>query len=126
MLGEGIPLHGSLGLAIKILHNPLLEREFVRAQQKMMEGEALSHTLSQSSLIPSLILRMFNIGEQTGQMHSVVTKLAELYEEDLDRDLLQLTTFLQPALLLLLGLIVGVVVLSILLPLTDVSSFLSS
>jgi len=52
--------------------------------------------------------------------------MAEIYEEELDKDLLQLTTFLQPAVLLFLGAVVGLVVLSILLPLTDVSSFISS
>jgi len=59
-------------------------------------------------------------------MNITMKNLAEIYEEELDKNLQQLTTFLQPAVLIFLGAIVGVVVLSILLPLTDVSSFLSS
>jgi type II secretory pathway component PulF len=59
-------------------------------------------------------------------MKEVMRSLAEIYEEDLDKDLQQLVTFLQPAILLVLGGIVGIVVLSILLPLTDVGSFISA
>ncbi len=69
---------------------------------------------------------MIKIGEETGNMVGMMQSLAEIYEEELDKNLLQLVTFLQPAVLLFLGGVVGLVVLSILLPLTDVSSFISS
>ncbi|MBS0628545.1 MAG: type II secretion system F family protein, partial [Verrucomicrobia bacterium] len=76
--------------------------------------------------IPPLVIRMLTIGEETGNMCGMMQSLAEIYEEELDKNLLQLVTFLQPAVLLFLGGVVGLVVLSILLPLTDVSSFVSS
>ena len=76
--------------------------------------------------MPPLVIRMLTIGEETGNMSLMMRNMAEIYEEELDKDLLQLTTFLQPAVLLFLGAVVGLVVLSILLPLTDVSSFISS
>jgi type II secretory pathway component PulF len=69
---------------------------------------------------------MLALAEETGKMDEAFFNLAEIYDEEMEKHLSQLTTFLQPALLITLGAIVGLVVLSILLPLTDVSSFISN
>ena len=74
--------------------------------------------------MPSLVSRMLAIGEQTGQNAKMLNHIATLCEEDLTRTLQRYTALLQPLLLLVLGLLIGVVVLSILIPLTDVGSVL--
>ena len=66
---------------------------------------------------------MLALSEETGKMGDAFFSLAEIYDEEMEKHLQQLSTFLQPALLITLGAVVGLVVLSILLPLTDVSSF---
>lgn len=126
LLSGGVPLVDSLHYAEKTVQNELLEELIKETQRKVIEGKRLSTLFSESSLIPPLVVRMLAIGEETGNMGFVMRNLAEIYEEELDKNLQQLTTFLQPAILLFLGAVVGLVVLSILLPLTDVSSFLSS
>ena len=126
LLEGGIPLLESLRLSRRVMHNLPLEMVIEAAETKIMEGSLLSAELKASPLIPSLMVRMVALSEETGNMGLSLSNMADIYEEELAKNLEQITTFLQPALLLLLGLIVGVVLLSVLLPLTDVSSILDT
>jgi general secretion pathway protein F/type IV pilus assembly protein PilC len=125
LLASGIPLLETLSYSRGVMKNLLLEKEILSVEQKVMEGCKISAELKHSLLIPPLLIRMLALAEETGNLSSSFHHVAEILEEDVERSLNQLTTLLQPLLLLLIGAIVGVVVLSILLPLTDVSSFLS-
>jgi general secretion pathway protein F len=125
LIGTGVPLLDSLRLSRGVMKLQMLEEVVERAEKKIIEGKSLSAELKNSPLIPSLVIRMLSIAEETGKMGSIFHKLAEIYDEELEKNLMQLSAFLQPALLITLGAVVGLVVLSILLPLTDVSSFLN-
>jgi general secretion pathway protein F len=126
LLSGGVPLVQSLRFAQKAVNNGALEELIAKTELKVVEGKKISELFAEAHFIPALVVRMLTIGEETGNMNLMMRNMAEIYEEELDKDLLQLTTFLQPAVLLFLGAVVGLVVLSILLPLTDVSSFVSS
>ena len=126
LLAGGVPLLESLVLSRKVIKQVLLEDLIEAAEKKIIEGQPLSDQLKLSPLIPRLVPRMLAIAEEAGNMSQMMKNIAEIYEEEMEKNLTYLTTFLQPALLILLGGIVGIVVLSILLPLTDVSSFLST
>ncbi len=126
LLGGGVPLVQSLRFAKKAVNNDALAELISETELKVVEGKKISELFAEAFFVPPLVIRMLTIGEETGNMNLMMRNMAEIYEEELDKDLLQLTTFLQPAVLLFLGAVVGLVVLSILLPLTDVSSFVSS
>ena len=104
--------------------NDLLASAVERGEKRIAEGQLLSSQLKESGLFPSQMVRMLAFAEEIGKMAPMLENIAEIYEEELEKNISLLTTFLQPAVLLVLGAIVGVVILSILLPLTDVSSFL--
>jgi general secretion pathway protein F/type IV pilus assembly protein PilC len=125
LLNGGVPMLSALSLSCKVMKNLLLEKVVQEATQKIAEGGKLSQQFKKSSLIPTLLVRMLAIAEETGKMAPMLQNVAEIYDEELEKNLEQMTTLLQPLLLLTLGLIVGGIVLSIMLPLTDVSSFLS-
>lgn len=125
LLKGGIPLVDALRLSMEVLTSSYLKGVMKRAESGILEGKRLSDLLKDVPHVPPVVARMFALAEETGKMDDAFKSLAEIYEEELEKHLLQLTTYLQPALLILLGAIVGVVILSILLPLTDVSSFLS-
>ncbi len=125
LLEGGVPLLESLALARNVVKSPLFESAILEAEKKVIQGERLSSALKQEAVIPSLVLRMLSLAEETGKMGEAFYSLTEIYEEEMEKHLAQINTFLQPVLLITLGAIVGLVVLSILLPLTDVSSFAS-
>lgn len=70
-----------------------------------------------------MAIRMIEVGEQIGNIGEMLQNIAQIYEKNLDRTLHKITVLLQPILLLFLGIIVGTILLSVLLPLTDMSSF---
>ncbi len=125
LLEGGVPLLESLALARNVVKSPLFEGAIQEAEKKVIQGERLSSALKQEAVIPSLVIRMLSLAEETGKMGEAFYSLTEIYEEEMEKHLAQINTFLQPVLLITLGAIVGLVVLSILLPLTDVSSFAS-
>ncbi len=126
LLLAGVPLMETLSLSRKLMKNPLLEEAIKDAEKGIIEGKKLSAELKKSPHIPALVVRMLAIAEETGEMSKMLYNVAEIYDENLEKDLSQLTAVLQPALLIVLGAVVGIVVLAILLPLTDVSSLVST
>lgn len=125
LLFGGVPLVSALPIARKVMKHPLLEEAVEQAEKKIVEGKLLSQELKHSAHIPPLVSRMLSIAEETGKLPEMLQSLSNIYDDELERSLIHITTFLQPVLLLILGGVVGIVILSILLPLTDVSSLIS-
>ena len=126
LLFGGMPILQTLQLSRQVMKNRLLEEVITSAQQKVSEGKPLSQELKASSFIPSIVPRMLAIAEETGKTAVMLQNIANICEENLEKRLQQFASFLQPALLLLLGLVVGLVLLSILIPMTDVGSALQT
>lgn len=125
LIEGGVPLVEALQLSSQMLRNVSLQEAVDFAINGIMQGQRLSSLWKDRPPIPPLVVRMLATAEETGRMGEAFHNLSELYSNEMERSFSHLTTFLQPALLILLGGIVGLVVLSILLPLTDVSSFLN-
>jgi general secretion pathway protein F/type IV pilus assembly protein PilC len=124
LLEGGAPLLHALQLTRAVLKNHLLESALLQVEKNVSEGRPLSEQIEKTALLPPLVSRMLAIGEKTGQNSAMLRHIAILSEEELSRTLQRYTALLQPLLLLVLGLFIGTVVLSILIPLTDVGSIL--
>lgn len=120
----GVPMLECIRLSKKVMKHPTLEKVISEAEVKIIEGKRLSEEMAKSPLIPSLVVRMLSIAEESGRVAEMMGHLSNIYEENIERSLGRFTALLQPVMLLLLGIIVAVILLSILLPLTDVSSFI--
>ena len=123
LLEGGVPIIQSLDQARKIIRHPDLEKIIQKAQRLISEGQPIHIPFQNESLIPPLIPRMISIAEEGGKLPFMMKQIAQIYEEELEKTLTYFTTVAQPILLLILGLIIGFVLLSVLLPMTDVSSF---
>ncbi|HLB53109.1 MAG TPA: type II secretion system F family protein [Chlamydiales bacterium] len=123
LLEGGVPLLGALTQARTSIYHVDLERLVATAEQKIAEGTHLSLCFENQPLIPPLVPRMFAIAEQSGKFSFTMQQIAQIYEEELEIALANFANFAQPILLLILGGLVGFVLLSVLLPLTDVGSF---
>lgn len=118
----GVPLIDSLRIARRVMRSPILEAHVEQAEIKIIEGSCLSKELATESFIPPLVIRMLSVGEETGAMASMLHKIADLYEEEVEKTLTRLTTLMQPLILLIMGVVVGIVMLAVLIPLTDIHS----
>jgi len=124
LLSSSVPVVQALRHAKKIMHHPLFEQAVEQAEKGLIEGKRLSEELSKSPLIPKIVIRILQISEETGNTAEMFKNISQIYEENIERTLSRLTTLIQPVLLLVLGVIVGIILLAVLLPLTDVSSFI--
>jgi general secretion pathway protein F len=123
LLEGGLPVIQALSQARRVMKHPLLEQIISRAEEKLAQGEPLHVTFQKNPLIPSLIPRMLGIAEEGGKLPFMMQQIAQIYEDELEKSLSHFATVAQPVLLLILGTVIGFVLLSVLLPLTDVSSF---
>lgn len=126
LLHSGVTLLETLRLSKKVLGNPKLQVVLNEAEKHLLTGGKVSEILEKSSLFPALFTRIFSLGEVGGSLSKMMHHLAEIYEDDLEKHSTRLTQMAQPMILLFLGLVVGFVLLSVLLPLTDVSSFIET
>jgi general secretion pathway protein F len=124
LLQGGVSIIQALQIARKVIRNPFLEDVVEKAEGKIIEGSLLSRELKKSPLIPALVPRMLAIGEEGGSASLMFHKIADLYEEEVEKTLTRVTALAQPVVLVIMGGIVGLIMLAVLLPLTDVNAFL--
>lgn len=122
----GLTMIDSLHIAREVMHNIVLEDEVKKAENKIIEGSSLSAEFAKSKLIPMMVSRMLAVGEDSGSTVAMLHKIAEIYEEELEKTLDRLMTLAQPVILIAMGAMIGFIMLGILLPLTDVSAFSTS
>lgn len=118
----GLTMIDSLRIARSVMGNAVLEADMLQAEQKIVEGQSLSGSLARFSWIPPLVPRMVRIGEESGTLQSMFGHIADMYEEEMEKNIERLLALAQPAILLTMGLVIGTVLMAVLLPLADVSS----
>lgn len=119
----GLTMIESLRIAREVMKNITLEEEIKKAENKIIEGSSLSFQLSRSTYIPPMVSRMLAIGEDSGNTVTMMNKIAEMYEDELEKTLGRTMALAQPVILIVMGGVIGLVMVAILLPLTDIASF---
>lgn len=123
LLQGGLSMIDALRISRGIMRNAVLEKELQLAEVKIIEGYSLSYQLGKSDYFPQLVARMLSVGEESGTTVPMLNRIADMYEQELEKTLDRLMALAQPVILIVMGLIIGTVLLAVLLPLTDVSSF---
>lgn len=116
MLKTGVPLLEAISVAEKTVPNVIFQRALQRTRAAVAEGKALAESWAASGLFPPLVLQLVSVGERTGQLDTMLTEVAMFYDPEIELNLRNLTTLLEPILLLGMGLMVGFIALSVLLP----------
>ena len=122
MLEGGLSIVKSLQMGREVMGNVVLAQEIENAEDKIVEGSSLSLELSRSKWIPPMVSRMLAVGEDSGTTSVMLQKLADMYEEEVTKSLDRVMAMAQPVILIFMGAVIGVILLAILLPLTDISS----
>jgi type IV pilus assembly protein PilC len=116
ILAGGTPLVDALQGARGAVSNRWISQEMIGAVDEIREGATLADALDRSRVLPRLAIEMLSVGEETGSLDTMLRDVAEFYEADLDTRLTQLTTWLEPVLLLVMGVLVGGIVIVMYLP----------
>lgn len=121
LISSGMPIVYSLDIEMSVLNNEIIKAEVNKFKDRIAGGDSFSKCLSNSSLFPVFVTNIVNVGEETGTLEKSLLRIADEYERETDRTLKSLTRLLEPVIILVMGLIVGFIVLSMLLPIFKIN-----
>jgi general secretion pathway protein F len=121
LLQSGVPLLSSMEIVRNVVNNILIGEAISKASKDVEEGKGLSGPLTQSGLFPPLVTEMVAVGEQSGTLEKMLNRVATAYETESQSDIMVMTSLLEPLMILVMGLLVGFIVISILLPIFEMN-----
>jgi type IV pilus assembly protein PilC len=126
LISSGVPILEGLDITARTAGNAVVERALQQVRKSLEEGKSLTEPLKDSDVFPGMVTQMISVGEQTGAMDAMLSKIADFYEDEVDAAVKDLLTALEPVMIVVLGLVVGCVVISMYLPLFSLIGKLSS
>lgn len=124
LLSAGIPLLKALEITRPIINNVLFQEALQRCQERIREGGSMAQTLKESGLFPPMLVHMVSVGERSGELESMLLKVAESYETQTESSIETIMGLIEPVMILFMGGIVGFVVMSILLPIFEMNQLI--
>lgn len=124
LLQSGVPLLTALSIVENVVGNRLIADAIANASIEVEEGQDLSSPLSKSGFFPPIAIQMISVGEQSGTMETMLYKIADTYETEVEANILMMTSMLEPVMILIMGLVVGFIVISILLPIFEMNQLI--
>ncbi len=125
LLVSGVPILTALGIVRSVVGNDVIAAAVDAAGKNIAEGQSIAVPLKQSGEFPPIVTHMITIGEKTGELESMLTKVADAYDSEVENTVNSLTSLLTPILTIFMGLVVAVIALGILLPMLQLSSAVS-
>lgn len=122
LMGAGVTVLDSLEITAKAVGNAVVEKELLESAKNVANGEPLSVSLNKSSVFPPIVGQMLGIGEETGQTDTVLVKVADFYEEEVDAAVDGLSSILEPVLIVVMGGMVGLIAASVIGPISSLAN----
>lgn len=116
LLASGLPLLEAIEIVSRVVDNYKIEKGLMHAKEQVSKGEALSKPVDDMGIFPPMITHMVKIGENTGQLEPILNKVADFYDSEVETAVSQMTTLLEPIIIVVLAVVVGFVVISIVQP----------
>jgi type IV pilus assembly protein PilC len=125
LISSGVPILEGLEITAKTAGNRIVEEAIMKTRNSIEEGKTIVEPLRDSGVFPTMVVQMVGVGEQTGALDTMLTKVAEFFEDEVDAAVADLLTAIEPIMILVLGVIVGGIVISMYLPLFSLIAKLS-
>ena len=125
MISSGVPILDALEVTAKTAGNAIVEDAIFSTRKSIEHGETISAPLKETSVFPAMVVQMIGVGEATGALDTMLSKIADFYEEEVDTAVAGLLTLLEPIMISVLGVVVGGIVIAMYLPIFDLISKLT-
>jgi type IV pilus assembly protein PilC len=122
LLSSGVPILDGLAITGKTAGNKVVEKAIMDARVSISQGKTVAEPLRDSKIFPPLVCQMVAVGESTGGLDTMLKKVAELYEEEVDDAVNNLTAMMEPMIMVVLGVVLGGLVISMYLPIFQMGS----
>jgi type IV pilus assembly protein PilC len=116
MISSGVPIMDGLDITSRTAGNVIIEKAIKAVRSAISEGQSMAEPLAQSGIFPGMVVQMISVGEATGAMDQMLSKIADFYDEEVDAAVDALTSSLEPMLMVFLGGTIGFVVVAMYLP----------
>jgi type IV pilus assembly protein PilC len=125
LISSGVPILDGLEITARTSGNAIVEDAIMETRKSVEGGQSLAAPLKQTDVFPPMVVQMISVGEQTGALDSMLSKIADFYEDEVDTAVANLMTLMEPILILFLGIVVGGIVISMYLPIFSLINQLS-
>ncbi|MDT9337131.1 type II secretion system F family protein [Clostridium perfringens] len=113
---SGMSLVTSLEIVASVVGNKIAEKELLKVKEKVLKGEGLGDSIMNIKIFPPMLASMVKVGEEAGSLDSILDKTADFYDDELEREIQTATALIEPAMIVLMGVIIGFLLISILTP----------
>jgi type IV pilus assembly protein PilC len=121
LLSSGVPIMDALEVVAKTAGNVIVEEAILHVRNKIAEGKNMVEPLMEKKVFPSMVVQMLGVGEQTGALDTMLSKIADFYEEEVDVAVAALTSLLEPIMMVGIGGMVGTVLVAMYLPIFSIA-----
>ena len=121
MMAAGVTVLESIEVTSRAIGNKVIEKELMNAAKDVRNGKQLSEPISQSKFFPPIVSQMLAVGEETGQTETILVKVADFYEEEVDALIDGLSSIIEPIMICVMGGMVGLIAASVIGPISSLS-----
>lgn len=121
MISSGVPILDALEVVAKTAGNAVVERAIRYTKEKISEGKTIVQPLAETKVFPPMVVQMIGVGEATGAMDQMLTKIADFYDDEVDAAVAALTSLIEPVMMVFLGAIVGGFLVAMYLPIFSIA-----
>ncbi len=125
LIKSGVAALNALEIVAKTSGNKVIEKVVLATRDSVRDGEPIAVSLSKDKVFPPMVCRMIGIGEQTGQLEKMLSKIADFYDEQVDAAVSGLTSLIEPLVIALLGVIIGGIVVALFLPIFKITELVA-
>jgi type IV pilus assembly protein PilC len=116
LLTSGVAILDALEIVAKTAGNMVIEEAIMYTRARISEGKNMAEPLTQTAVFPPMVVQMIGVGEQTGALDTMLNKIADFYEEEVDVAVAAMTSLIEPVMMVFIGGTVGVVLIAMYLP----------
>ena len=124
MLSSGVPILEGLDIVARTAGNKIIEKAILKTKISIGEGKTIAEPLGASGVFPPMVVQMISVGESTGALDSMLSKIADFFDDEVDAAVAALTSLLEPLLMVFLGSAIGAIVVAMYLPIFQMASIL--
>ncbi|MCX5679966.1 MAG: type II secretion system F family protein [Candidatus Omnitrophica bacterium] len=122
LIKSGVPILAALEIVAKTSGNTVVEAAIDSVRANVREGESIAEPLARSKIFPPMVTRMVSVGEQSGELEKMLSKIADFYDEQVDAAVSGLTSMIEPLIIAFMGIVIGGIVIAMFLPIFKMTS----
>ena len=124
LIKSGVPILQALDTVAKTSGNKVVENAIMKARESIREGEKIADPLKESGIFPPMVIQMISVGEETGNLEIMLTKIADFYDQEVDTAVKAMTSLIEPVIICVMGVVIGSIVICMFLPIFQMSSLI--